>query len=403
VSTVDPGPRERLRHRLRGLGFDTVHFAAAGPADHGLAAWLAAGHHADMGWLAGTAAKRTDPELVLAGVRTVIVLGVNYGSAVPSPGAGETWARYALHTDYHDTIGAALRRAGAALADECGVGPEDFRGYVDAGPVMERAWAVAAGVGFAGKNGNLISRDFGNWLLLATLLTRVDLPPDEPLAAQLSRPAVSAAGLLCGKCTRCLDACPTAAFPEPGVVDARRCISYHTIENRGHVPRELRPRFGARLFGCDTCLAVCPWNRFAQAARTELLERREDLAQLRLREVLRLTPERFRALFRGTAIQRTKLTGLLRNACIVAGNVWRCGGPEPGTVFPPEFAVADEAVAAVAELRRLAANPAPVVRAPAVWALARIAGPAASAEWASLRGAERDPAVRAEYGAVEKA
>jgi len=400
VSAAGAERRERLRRRLHELGFDAVRFAAAAPADHGLAAWLAAGHHADMGWMAGTAAKRTDCGRVLAGVRTVIVLGVNYAQRTAPPAVGEPWARYALHADYHDTIGAALRRAAAVLAEECGSGPEDSRGYVDAGPVTERAWAVAAGVGFAGKNANLISRDFGNWLLLATLLTRAELPPDESLARHQGRPEAPAVGLLCGRCTKCLDACPTAAFPAPGVVDARRCISYHTIENRGLVPRELRPRFGARLFGCDTCLAVCPWNRFAQEARAELLERRDDFARLRLLEVLQLTPERFRDLFRGTAVKRTKLTGLRRNACIAAGNVWRSGGPEPGTVFSPEFAGPDEAAAAVTELRRLAADPSPVVRAHAVWALRRVGGPSAAGDWAALRGAEGDPAVLAEYAAT---
>ena len=382
--------RERLRERLRGLGFDVVRFAAADAAvDRGLRDWLAAGNHADMAWLERTADKRLDPQLALPGAATVIALGVNYwpGAAV----SGERFARYALHADYHNTIQPALEAAGEVLEEACGISLADYRYYVDAGPVMERGWAAAAGVGFRGKNGNLISPQYGNWLLLAAILVRARIAPDAALCPE----EPGRTGLRCGKCTRCLTACPTGAFVAPGVVDARRCIGYHTIENRGFVPRELRARFGARVFGCDECLAVCPWNRFAQAGRSELLDRRHDLARLGLLELLRLGPERFREVFRGTAVKRTKLAGLLRNACIAAGNAWCAAGADPGHGGAPE-----ERERVVDELLRLARHESPVVRGHAVWAVRRVLGDAAGlAALASARTAEREPAVLAEYEA----
>lgn len=393
--------REQLRSRLAGLGFDVVRFAAVAPfPDPGLREWLADGHHADMDWLARSADKRLDPHLVLAGAQTAIVLGVNYwpGARI-EPGA---FARYALHADYHDTIRPGLVAAGRVLEELYEIGGGDYRYYVDAGPVMERGWAAAAGLGFQGKNGNLISRGHGNWLLLAAILVRPAIPPDEAMTAGRQPAMVGGesrgagrAGQLCGKCTRCLEACPTAAFPRPGVVDARRCISYHTIENRGLVPRELRARFGARVFGCDECLAVCPWNRFAQEGRSELLARRHDLGTLRLLELLRLTPERFREVFRGTGVKRTKLVGVLRNACIAAGNVWAADGT--GEV-PAMLALPGERAEAVEELVRLARHESPVVRAHAVWAVRRVLGVGSgAATLAGVRALETDAAVLAEY------
>lgn len=378
--------REQLRADLGGLGFDVVRFAAAeGGRAHGLCEWLAAGYHADMAWLERGAEKRENPELVLPGARSVIVLGVNYwpGRAVD----GGRFARYALHSDYHDSIGRGLRAAGAILEAQHGLAATDYRFYVDAGPVQERGWAAAAGVGFRGKNGNVISRFHGNWLLLAAILVRLEIPPDRPLApADPGR-----TGLHCGKCTRCLDGCPTAAFPAPGIVDSRRCISYHTIENRGFVPRALRPLFGGRVFGCDECLAVCPWNRFAQESHSVLLDRRHDLAALTLLELLQLTPERYREVFRRTACKRTKLPGLLRNACIAAGNVHARSVPE---------AAEPERMAIAAELERLARHESPVVRGHAVWALRRIQGDDRAANTlAAVRAAETENSVLAEYAA----
>jgi len=362
---------ESLRSRLLGLGFDEVRFARLepGPAAEGLRAWLGAGYHADMHWMERTAPKRMDPGLVLEGARSAVLLGVNY---LAGAGAGApAWARYSLYGDYHDALRPALERAGRALEEAFGAGPADYRAYVDTGPVLERAWAAAAGVGFIGKNAMLISRRHGNWLLLAAILTRLELRADPPVRRRGDPGSI---GLLCGKCTRCLDACPTRAFPAPGVVDARRCISYQTIENRGVIPRELREGVGHRLFGCDTCLEVCPWNRFARQGRGMILASRGEIGRIPLRELLGLTAARFAEVFRGTAIKRIKLAGLLRNACVAAGNSGDRG-------------LLDALVA-------LASHASPVVRAHAVWAARRLGGDARLGE---ARAAERDPAVLAEY------
>jgi epoxyqueuosine reductase len=372
---------EDLRSRLAGLGFDEVRFASAGPlADAGLRDWLAAGMQADMHWMDRTAEKRVDPAKVLADARSVILLGVNYWPG-ELPMRGPRWARYALHADYHDTIKPGLIAAGRALEEIYGVGSQDYRYYVDTGPVLERGLAARAGLGFIGKNAMLISRDYGNWLLLAAILTRVELPPDEPLRKKFeSRNAnfENPTGLLCGKCTRCLDACPTNAFPRPGVVDSRRCISYQTIENKGVIPRELRPGIGARIYGCDVCLEVCPWNRFAHEGRRMLLAVRHGIADLTLSELLALTPERFAAVFKGTPIKRLKYAGLLRNACIVAGN------SGDTTLLP--------------QLVQLAAHELPLIRTHAVWAVRRLGG---AAQLESVRKAESDATVLEEYAATD--
>ena len=249
--------QENLRRRLGELGFDEVRFAAlaGAPGEHGRVLSRGTldehflderGYHADMDWMGRTAAKRLDPGLVLEGARSAVLLGVNYyqgGSGAPE--GAPVWARYSLYRDYHDSIRPALERAGRVLEEELGAAPGDYRYYVDTGPVLERAWAASAGVGFIGKNAMLISRRHGNWLFLCAILTRLALEPDPPVRLRGDRGAV---GLLCGKCTRCMDACPTLAFPRPGVVDARLCISYQTIENRGSIPRALRPSIGARIF-----------------------------------------------------------------------------------------------------------------------------------------------------------
>jgi epoxyqueuosine reductase len=378
--------REELRLRLRTLGFDAVQFARVdGPLGGNLRARLEAGYLADMHWMERTADKRMNPDLVLTGVKTMIMLGVNYWPAAgvtAERGEKPVWARYALHADYHDTIKPALIEAAKLLERACGLAAEESRVYVDTGPVQERGWAERAGLGFIGKNAMLISRDFGNWLFLATILTRAEIEPDEPLAAKTQprengEPRI---GLLCGKCTRCIDECPTAAIVAPGTVDARRCISYQTIENKGVIPRELRAGIGARIYGCDVCAEVCPWNRFAQESRKVLLAARYDLAELPLRDVLELTPERFAEVFRKTAIKRVKLAGLLRNACIVAGN----SGSEDCLDL----------------LVRLAAHEKPLVRAHAVWAVYRISGHARAEDLlAAARATENAEAVLAEYAA----
>jgi epoxyqueuosine reductase len=384
--------REALRARLLALGFDSVKFARMEtPAGGSLRARIETGHLADMHWMERTVDKRENPDLVLGGVKTMIMLGVNYwpGAETGAPaGEGGTpkprWARYALYLDYHDTMKPALIEAGKVLEEVCGLSGDDYKAYVDTGPVQERGWSERAGLGFIGKNAMLISRDFGNWLFLASILTRAEIEPDEPLSAGTvaAQAGEARVGLLCGKCTRCIDACPTNAIVAPGVVDARRCISYQTIENKGAIPRELRAGIGNRIYGCDICAEVCPWNRFSQEAKTVLLAARYGLAELTLREVLELTPERFAEVFRKTPIKRVKLAGLLRNACVVAGNL--------------------RAVECLDEIVRLARHDSALVRAHAVWAVYRIVGHARAMELlATTRAAEGDAGVLAEYAAEE--
>lgn len=386
--------REELRGRLAGLGFDVVRFTAStGPAPRDFDDWLDAGMHADMAWMERTREKRSQPGLVLPGVRSIIMLGVNYwpgqstgkkdGRAAGDSASDQKprWARYALHDDYHDTIKPGLVAAGQVLEEWCGLAPEDYRYYVDTGPVLERGLAARAGLGFLGKNGMLISRRYGNWLFLATILTRLEIEPDQslrhkPLPPEASEPP----GLLCGKCTRCMTACPTNAIPRAGVVDARRCISYQTIENKGIIPQELRAGIGERVYGCDVCLEVCPWNRFARTARSVLLQARTEIAELSVSELLQLTPGRFAAVFRGTAMKRVKLAGLLRNACVVAGN--------------------SGDVALIPLLVKLAGHESVIVRAHAVWAVRKLAGDAAASDLLrAARSAEKDAAVLQEYDA----
>jgi epoxyqueuosine reductase len=356
-----------LRGRLLALGFDAVRFARieTGAAEDALRAWLDAGHHAGMDWIARGFEKRKNPGLALPGAKSAILLGVNYNPGAQGGGALR-WARYAQFADYHDTIKPALARAGRALEEKFAITADDYRYYADTGPVLERAWAARAGLGFIGKNAMLVSRDFGNWLFLAAIFVRAEIPPDEPLAGGRFR--------LCGKCARCMAACPAGAITRAGVVDSRLCIAYQTIENRGVIPRELREKIGARIFGCDVCAEACPWNRFARKNSGALLDARPGraLARLSLRDVLTLTPGKFATVFRGTAIKRVKLAGLLRNACVVAGNLGEC----------------------VAELAALAGHAAPLVRAHAVWAVHKITGRKRALELLrEPRAAETDPIV----------
>lgn len=380
MNTFSTAAQAELRARLVDLGFDDVRFASLGPvSSERLSGWLAAGMHGDMQWMERTVAKRVQPDLVLAGAKSIILLGVNYwqgdgpeNQAEKSVSKNPVWARYARYEDYHDTLKVALERAGRVLEELGGITGEDYRYYVDTGPVLERGWAARAGLGFIGKNAMLISRRHGNWLFLASILTRLELAPDPPVRAQVT--GFADVGLLCGKCTRCLEACPTDAFAAPGVVDSRRCISYQTIENKGIIPRELRVGIGARIYGCDVCLEVCPWNRFAQEGRRMLLAAREEIAELPLRAILALTPERFAEIFRRTPIKRVKLGGLLRNACVVAGN--------SGDTTLLGLLVA------------LAKHESPLVRVHAVWAVHRLGGESALS---LVREVETDPAVLEEY------
>lgn len=328
-----------MRQRALELAFDACRFTSAAPPASAprLADWLAAGHHADMGWMARNAARRADPRLVLPGAQTIITLAVSYGaeddssskahasrreqpSAVSGSGgspagdpppacppAGRV-ARYARYADYHDVLGERLRLLAAFVDELGGAGTRSFW-YADTGPVLERGLAERAGLGFIGKHTNLIGRQFGNWFLLAEVLTTLPLQPDPP---ERNR---------CGTCSRCLAACPTGAFVAPFTLDARRCISYLTIELKGTIPEALRPAIGDRIFGCDDCLEVCPWNRFAREGRMLRAHARPDLAAPDLPALLALDEPGFRRRFAGTPVLRAKRRGLLRNVCVALGNV----------------------------------------------------------------------------------
>lgn len=307
--------KERLRRFALGLGFDVCRFTDASPPSSGrhFEAWLKDGAQGTMAYLDRTREKRLDPGRVLDGVRSVIVLAVSYhrpGHAEPETVDGDRgWvARYACHEDYHEVLWPRLREFCQQLEAWGGPGTRAL-GYTDTGPVLERDLAQRAGVGFVGKHTNLIGRQWGNWLLLAEVLTTMEFDPDP---SESNR---------CGRCLRCLEACPTGAIPEPFRLDARRCLAYLTIEFRGSIPEAMRPALGNRVFGCDDCLAVCPWNRFAREGRLMAAHRREDLNTPRLLELLGLDEAGFRARFGGTPMERTKLRGLRRNVCVVLGNV----------------------------------------------------------------------------------
>jgi epoxyqueuosine reductase len=264
-----------------------------------------------MGYLSRNVRKRVAPQQVLPAAKTIVALAASYHLAEPNSGNGRSnngiVARYARYRDYHHVLGERLKRLSEFISR---VGGQDVRSlwYVDTGPFLERDLAQRAGVGFIGKHTNLISRQFGNWMLLSEIVTTLELEPDAP---EQNR---------CGSCIRCIAACPTEAIRGPFQLDARLCISYLTIELRGPIPLELRPLVGDRVFGCDDCLAVCPWNRFAREGALMKSQARPELAQVDLEELLSLDEAEFRRRFAGTPIMRSKRSGLLRNACVALGN-----------------------------------------------------------------------------------
>ncbi len=338
----------RIRSRALELGFDGCRITDAAAPETGtlFQEALAEGRHGEMQWLARKAEKRLRPELVLPGVRSIVLVAASYDvpsgpDPVPEPASAPrgTVARYACRQDYHDLMGGRLGEFARFLEE---VGGEGARAlwYVDTGPVLERDLARRAGLGFVGKHTNLVSRSLGNWILLGAVLTTVPLRPDPPEPNR------------CGTCTRCIQACPTAAFPRPFVLDARRCISYLTIELKGSIPVELRPLIGDRIFGCDDCLAACPWNRFARESALLKEGLRPGWRRPDLLAWLALDDAGFRELFRGTPILRTKRRGLLRNICVALGNVGDAG--------------------ALPALRRAADDPEPLVAEHARWAIDRI-------------------------------
>lgn len=343
--------KETIRKRALELGFDDCHFTTAAPPDSAqqFEHWIVGQRHGEMAWIERNAAKRIDPQKVLPGAASIICLAVNYGSMAETRESGANpdrthastgiIARYARFADYHDVLAGPLKQL-TAFVDQAGGSETRSLWYVDTGPLLERDFAQRAGIGFVGKHTGVISRRAGNWMLLAEIITTLHLEPDRPEQNH------------CGKCVRCITACPTGAITAPFQLDARRCISYLTIELKGAIPLELRPLIGNRIFGCDDCLAACPWNRFAGRAGLMKSHERADLARVDLIGLLQLTESDFKSRFAGTPILRSKRRGLLRNVCVALGNVG------DRTALP--------------HLQKAADDPEPLIAGHARWAISEI-------------------------------
>jgi len=368
-----------LRQRAQELGFDDCRVTTAQPPQSApqFRQWLAEGRHGQMAWLERNAPKRADARQVLPGARSIITLAASYSQegrgargkgregtdagaqsadlavthhatrstqhATSPPHSAGIIARDARYADYHDVLGELLKRLTDFVNQLGGEGTRSLW-YADTGPLLERDLAQRAGLGFIGKHTNLISRRLGNWVFLAEIITTLELEPDAP---ETNR---------CGSCARCIAACPTAAITAPFQLDARRCISYLTIELHGSIPLDLRPAIGNRIFGCDDCLEVCPWNRFAREGQMMKAHARSELAQPDLLELLSLDEAGFKHRFAGTPILRTRRRGLLRNVCVALGNT----GNEQS----------------LPALQEAANDPEPLVSEHAQWAIEQIQGPA---------------------------
>jgi epoxyqueuosine reductase len=364
-------PRARIRERALALGFDAVGFTTpelAPAARRDLSEYLQRGYHGDMGWLAAKEDRRGDPKTLWPEARSVVVLGMSYAPAsdplaIAARRTHGAVSVYAQGRDYHDVVKKRLKALARFIAESW---PGELKVFVDTAPVMEKPLAQSAGIGWQGKHTNLVSREHGSWLFLSEIFLAMALAPN---AGESDH---------CGSCRACLDACPTAAFPAPYRLDARRCISYLTIEHKGHIDRALRAPIGNRIYGCDDCLAVCPWNKFARAAReTEFLPR-GDAASPSLAALAALDDAAFRVRFAGSAVKRIGRDRFLRNVLIAIGN-----SAEPALLPSVTANLAD---------------PSPLVRAMAVWALVRLAPGAAFRRAAAERaGEETDEAVLAEW------
>ena len=346
--------RDALLREARSLGFCAAGIAAADAAPKSgarLREWLASGAHGDMIWMEETVARRASPSALWPDVRSVIALGMSYAPTADPLALAEVddigrISVYAQGADYHEVVKKALKRLAGWLvaAAAANAANPDVKVFVDTAPVMEKPLAEAAGLGWQGKHTNLVSRSHGNWLFLGAIYTTLDLPSDRPHSAH------------CGSCDACRKACPTDAFPEPFRLDARRCISYLTIEHKGPIPHDLREAIGNRIYGCDDCLAVCPWNRFADSAhRHQAFVPRAELAAPALADLLDLDDDAFRQVFAGSPIKRIGRNRMVRNAAIAAGNSGRRELAEP--------------------LRRLVVDPDPVVAEAAEWALKKLTSP----------------------------
>lgn len=350
--------KELIANRAVELGFDDVRFTTAEPPIHAhkLTDWLESGCHGNMAYLSRNAFKRVDPSQVLNGAATIISLATSYlnekdlAPAVREsqdstpPGTGKI-ARYAQYADYHDLLAPKLNDL-ARFVDHLGGSETRTLWYVDTGPLLERDLAQRAGLGFTGKHTNLISRKLGNWFFISELITTLRIAPDEP---EKNR---------CGSCSRCITVCPTGAITAPFHLDARKCISYLTIELKESIPVELRRGIGDRIYGCDECLAACPWNKFARAGAVMKTSERPDLHNPDLIALLSLDRDGFKKMFAGTPILRTKRRGLLRNVCVAIGNTGtREALPALEKArFDEEPLIAEHAVWAIAEIEKRSSN-----------------------------------------------
>ena len=378
ITAERPDAEARRREKLTAFikeeagaqGFDLCRITHAGSipeAADRLGTYLSEGHHGTMEWMEETRDRRGNPRTLWPDVRSIVMFGMNYG---PDEDPRELQARkdrgaisvYARNRDYHDVIKGRLKEIATRFAARAG---EDVKVFVDTAPVMEKPLAAAAGLGWQGKHTNLVSRSHGSWLFLGSLFTTADLVLDAPETDH------------CGSCRACLDACPTAAFPAPYRLDARRCISYLTIEHKGPIDPELRPLIGNRIYGCDDCLAACPWNKFAASASEMKLKAREDLKAPALSFLLTLDDAQFRSFFSGSPIKRIGRDRFIRNTLLAAGN------SEDAALIGPCLNLADDA--------------SPVVRGMAVWALKRLMTPEDFERFARSRAGEEDPYVLEEW------
>jgi epoxyqueuosine reductase len=363
--------KQKLVDQARALGFDCIGVTDPDAISHAgrhFREFLDAGSHGDMEWLATNPERRSDPRMLWPGVRSVIMLGVNYGPdenplAILAQRTRGAISVYAQGDDYHDLIKKRLKALGRWLVAASGC---EVKVFVDTAAVMEKPLAQAAGLGWQGKHTNLVSRQFGSWLFLGAIFTASDLPRDETDVDH------------CGSCRACLDICPTSAFPAPYKLDARRCISYLTIESKGPIPHEFRKAIGNRIYGCDDCLAVCPWNKFAQAGHEVKLAAREDLRAPALADLARLDDTAFRARFTKSPVKRIGRDRFIRNVLIAIGN-------------------ANDRTLAV-EAERLLTDESALVRGAAVWALSQLKEREEFAALAAKATAtESDDTVRAEW------
>jgi epoxyqueuosine reductase len=366
-------PRDSIRDWALAQGFDAVGFAPAGAAacaGEGLKEFLAAGHHGDMGWMESRATERAHPQSLWRDAKSAVVLGLSYAPADDPLAALEKTDRaaisvYAQGDDYHDVIKKRLKAIAREMTAKLG---GDVKVFVDTAPLMEKPLAQAAGLGWQGKHTNLVSREHGSWLFLGVILTTLDLGEAN---ADEDR---------CGTCSRCLDVCPTKAFPAPYKIDARRCVSYLTIEHKGPIPRDLRAAMGNRIYGCDDCLAVCPWNKFAAASREAAFHPRAELKAPLLADLASLDDAAFRAMYKGSPVKRIGRDRFVRNVLIAIGNS------------------GDRALGAHAQ--RLLADASPLVRGAAVWALARLLSKEEMAALREANAGEADATVAEEWRAA---